>query len=186
MIILKEIFGPLIWIAFNKSWHSIAHCQRWPGGKSLLVRFLLNWEWQGMLGALLLLFVTNENFSAEFSCWRLLICVFSQPEEGEKNPMKHNLLCHDFSIASRWFWVTIGSLVCRSQTLLTALFIREWVMRNRSCCTVTQNLGVWIHGQDMDISWDLSHVYTDVWYHNTGVEASDTFLMTKLYVSLDE
>lgn len=131
MIILKEIFGPLIRIAFNKSWHSIAHCQRWPRGKSLLVRFLLNWKWQGMLGAFLLLFVTNENFAAEFSCWRVLIYVFSQPEKGKKK-MKHNLLCHDFCIASRSFWVMIRCLVCRSQTLLTAFVIRERGMRTRS------------------------------------------------------
>lgn len=144
MIILKEIFGPLIRIAFNKSWHSIAHCQRWPRGKSLLVRFLLNWKWQGMLGAFLLLFVTNENFAAEFSCWRVLICVFSQPEEGKKT-MKHNLLCHGFSIASRSFWVTIRSSVCKAK-----LYWQHWLLerRKRSCCPVTRNLDVYVHGRD--------------------------------------
>lgn len=173
MIILKEIFGPLIWIAFNKSWHSIAHCQRWPRGKSLLVHFLLNWKWQGMLGALLLLFVTNENFAAEFSCRRVLICVFSQPEEEGGETMKHDLLCHGFSIASRSFWVMIRSSVCRSQTLLTILVIRERGMRSSSCCPVTQNLSVQVRG------WDhyIFYICTDMWYHNMGVEASDTFLV---------
>lgn len=75
MVILREILGAVIWIVFNKSWHSIACCQRWPKGKSLLVHFLLNWKWHGMLKAFLLLFVTNKNFTAKFSCWRVLICV---------------------------------------------------------------------------------------------------------------
>lgn len=126
MVILKEIFGAVIWIVFNKSWHSIACCQKWPKGKSLLVHFLLNWKWQGMLKALLLLFVTNENFTAKFSCWRVLISLFPQPEEEEKNSMlKQNLLCHDFSIASRSFWVMIMSSACGSQSLLTKSFYRD-------------------------------------------------------------
>lgn len=143
MIILKEIFGPLIRIAFNKSWHSIAHCQRWPRGKSLLVRFLLNWKWQGTLGALLLLFVTNENFAAEFSCWRVSICVFSQPEEGEENPLKHNSLCHGFSIVSRSFWV-----MRRSSVVEARLYWQRWLLESEgwgtgvSCCPVTQQTWV--------------------------------------------
>lgn len=110
MVILKEIFGAVIWIVFNKICHNIACCQRWPKGKSLLVHFLLNWKWQGMLKALWLLFVTNENFTAKFSCWRVLISVFPQPkEEKKKRILKQNLLYHDFSFASRSFWVMIMS-----------------------------------------------------------------------------
>lgn len=61
---------------------------------------------------------------------------------GGGGRMKYNLLCHGFSIVSRSFCVMIRSLVCGSQTLLTTVIIRERGMMNRSCCPVSQNLGV--------------------------------------------
>lgn len=89
MVILKEKFGPLLWIAFNKSWHNIAHCQRWPKGKSLLVHFLLNWKRQGTQHKVfLLLFGTNENFIVEFLMLKTIIdrCILTAT--GIKNKTK--------------------------------------------------------------------------------------------------
>lgn len=144
MVILKEILGAVIWIVFNKTWHSIACCQKWPKGKSLLVHFLLNWKWQGMLKALLL--GTNENFTAKFWHWRVLISVFPQPEEERKEKKKsmleQNLLCHDFSIASRSFWVMIMSLACGSRSLLTKSFYRNEIKSRCFCSMFLQNWSV--------------------------------------------
>lgn len=121
-VILREILGAVIWIVFNKSWHSIACCQRWPKGKSLLVHFLLNWKWQGMLKAFLLLFVTNENFTAKFLRWRALICV----PITEKKCTEIEFTLYDFSITSRSFWVMITSSAGGSQSLLTKKFLQRW------------------------------------------------------------
>ena len=139
MVILKEILGAVIRIVFNKIWHNIACCQRWPKGKSLLVCFLLNWKWQGMLKAFWLLFVTNENFTAEFSCWRVLISVFPQPEEEKKC---WNRLYHDFSFASRSFWVMITFLVCGSQSLLTKKFLQRWNEEQMFCSVFLQDRSI--------------------------------------------
>lgn len=68
--------------------------------------------------------------------------VCSHSRGGGGGRMKYNLLCHGFSIVSRSFCVMIRSLVCGSQTLLTTVIIRERGMMNRSCCPVSQNLGV--------------------------------------------
>lgn len=66
MVILKEILGPLIRSAHNESWHGVAHCRLWPKGSSLLVAALPKPKWQRMLPAILVPFVTNENFSGKF------------------------------------------------------------------------------------------------------------------------
>lgn len=126
MVILKEIFGAVIWIVFNESWHSVACCQTWPMAKSLLVHFLLNWKWQSMLKA----FSPLACYKWKLYCKILMprnidLCVPIATGIAEWNG-EQNLLCHNSSLASRPSWVMITSAACRSRSLLTKKLLHIW------------------------------------------------------------
>lgn len=66
----------------------------------------------------------------------------SHRQKKKKSMLKQNLLCHDFSIASRSFWVMIISSACGSQSLLTKSFYRDEMKSRCFCSMFLQNWSV--------------------------------------------
>lgn len=96
-------------------------------GQEFISAFSPKLKWQGLLKAFLLLFVTNENFTAKFSCWRVLICVPTTRGGEKESILKWNVPCPNFSIAAfRSLWVMITSSACGSRSLLTKKFLQRW------------------------------------------------------------
>lgn len=127
MVILKEIFGAVIWIVFNESWHSVACCQTWPMGKSLLVHFLSNWKWQDMLKAFFFLVCYKWKFQCKILMPRSIDLCAPRATGIAEWVGEQNLPCRNFTFASRRFWVMITSAACASRSLLTKnlLHIRD-------------------------------------------------------------